>query len=233
MQKESSSSYIVCSLGGSLVVPKSGFDDVFVKGFINLVKERVAQGTRFIIIVGGGSTCRNYQEASGRVRPLSNTDLDWIGIHTTHLHAHIIRLLFAELAHTEIISDPTVAIETDAPVIVGGGWKPGWSTDYDAVLLAERFGANRVINLSNIEHVYSADPRIVPDAEKFTDLSWEQYRALLPAEWSPGLSTPFDPIASAHAEKSGISVSICGGGSLDNIARCIDGKDFVGTIIRP
>lgn len=232
MQKESSS-YIVCSLGGSLVVPKSGFDDVFVKNFISLIKERVEKGSRFIIIVGGGATCRNYQESAGRVRDVSNTDLDWIGIHTTHLHAHMLKILFGDISSSEIISDPTVAIDTQSPVIIGGGWKPGWSTDYDAILLAERFGTGRVVNLSNIEHVYSTDPRVQPDAEKFTELSWEKYRSLLPSEWSPGLSTPFDPIASAQAEKAGISVSICGGGSIENIAKCLDGDAFTGTIIHP
>ncbi len=227
------SSYIICSLGGSLIVPKTGFDDQFVKSFISLVKERVEKGFKFIIIVGGGATCRNYQDAGGRVRPLTNTDLDWIGIHTTHLHAHVIRILLGEIASSQIISDPTVELDTQASVIVGGGWKPGWSTDYDAVLLAERLGSNRVINLSNIEHVYAVDPRIQPDAEKFIELSWEKYRSLLPTEWSPGLSTPFDPIASAKAQKANISVSICGGGSIENIAQCLDGNEFIGTIIHP
>jgi len=232
MEKKSLS-YIVCSLGGSLVVPKSGFDDVFVKSFISLIKERVQKGSRFIIIVGGGATCRNYQESAGRVQSLTNTDLDWIGIHTTHLHAQMLKILFGDIASPHIISDPTIEIDTQSPLIIGGGWKPGWSTDYDAILLAERFGSGKVINLSNIEYVYSADPRIQPNAEKFTELSWQKYRSLLPTQWSPGLSTPFDPIASAQAEKYGITVSICGGGSIDNIAQCLDGNTFKGTIIHP
>ena len=50
--------------------------------------------------------------------------------------------------------------------MVAGGWMPGRSTDDDAVRLAKIYGAEMVINLSNIDYVYDKDPNKYKDAKK-------------------------------------------------------------------
>jgi uridylate kinase len=49
--------------------------------------------------------------------------------------------------------------------------------------------------------------------------------------WTPGANLPFDPIASAKAEKAGMKVVCAAGRDLDNLVAILDGKRFVGTII--
>ena len=149
----------VLSLGGSIVVPDA-IDTNYLSAFEEFIRHRIAQGDRFILTVGGGRTARNYQIAAEQVSGVDNEERDWLGIHATRLNAHLLRTIFKEQAHPIIAKDFDVSLPNfEEPILVGAGWKPGWSTDYIAVLLAERYQAKTVLNLSNIDYVYSEDPR--------------------------------------------------------------------------
>jgi uridylate kinase len=114
---------------------------------------------------------------------------------------------------------------------VAAGWKPGFSSDFDAVLLAERFGAGLVINLSNIEKVYTADPKTNPGAKPIDSISWDDFRALTGDEWVPGKNVPFDPVASRRASELGLKVVCAAGRNLPNLRLILEGKPFTGTVI--
>jgi uridylate kinase len=220
----------VISLGGSLIVPDE-IDTGFLKSFIKLVKKRVALGDRLVLITGGGKICRRYQKAAGDLGDISDEDNDWVGIHVTRLNAQFLRILLGGLAYHEIITDPAVFSGVSAPVAVAAGWKPGWSTDFDAVELAKVAGAKTVVNLSNIDFAYDKDPKKYPDARKIEKISWKDFRKLIPEHWDPGLNSPFDPIASKNAEAAGLSVAIMNGRNFENLNNYLDGKEFVGTLI--
>lgn len=221
---------IVVSVGGSLIVP-DGIDTDFLARFKTLILEKIQKGFTFSIIAGGGSTARRYQDAAQTVTPLSRQDLDWIGIHATRLNAQLLRNIFVGYAHQHVIKNPTKDIDADGPIIIAAGWKPGCSTDYDAVLVAKNLGAMRLVNLSNIDYVYTADPKKDSDAKKVEKISWADFRKIIPAEWDPGLSSPFDPIAAKEAESLGIEVAIINGTKLDEFSNYLDGKPFTGTVI--
>lgn len=221
---------IVVSVGGSLIVPDA-LDVDFLTRFKTLILDKVQHGFTFSIIAGGGSTARRYQEAAHSVTPLSRHDLDWIGIHATRLNAQLLRNIFVGYAHPHIIKNPTIDIETEEPIIIAAGWQPGCSTDYDAVLIAKNLGATRLVNLSNIDYVYDSDPKKNPDAKKIENIRWAEFRKLIPEEWDPGLSSPFDPVAAKEAEAIGLEVAIMNGAKLDEFSHYLDGKPFVGTII--
>jgi len=226
MEKET----IIISLGGSLIVP----DDVdvsFLKDFKSLILSYIEKGKKFIIITGGGKVCRRYQNALKEISNPSHEELDWLGIYTTQFNAEFLRLNFEGFTDSEIITNPTAKIEFNKPVLIGAGWKPGCSTDYDAILLAKNVGAKKVINISNIDYVYDSDPKTNLNAKKIEEISWASYRALIPKEWNPGLNSPFDPIASKMAEEEGIEVVIMNGKPIDNLAKCLNGEKFLGTII--
>jgi len=158
---------IVISLGGSLIVPDN-IDTNFLSSLKNLIEEQVTKGHKFVIVTGGGKTCRRYQKAASEVNPkLSEEDLDWIGIYTNHFNGHLLHYIFKNLSDKTFIGDPTTISMSERPVmIVGGGWKPGSSSDFDTVEAANAVGADTVINLSNINAVYSEDPKKNPNAEK-------------------------------------------------------------------
>lgn len=226
MEKET----FVISLGGSLIVPNE-LDLSFLKSFKELIISHVEKGKKFLIITGGGKICRKYQDGAKALSTPSNDDLDWIGISSLRLNAELVRVIFEDHASHNVIPDLSLDFHFEKPVLVGSAYKPGQSTDYGAVLGAKKLGAKKVINLSNIDYVYDSDPRINKDAKKFEKISWSEYRNLIPKEWNPGLSSPFDPVASQMAEIEGISVFIMNGNPIENLAKCLDGEDFKGTTI--
>lgn len=222
---------VVIALGGSLVSPE-GVDTNFVSSFITLISEYAQQGRSFAVIVGGGSLNKTYNKALQEIIETSPHMLDWLGIYATRMNAQFIRLAFKECASTTIVTNPEdfEISDMDASVVVGAGWKPGWSTDYVSVCLANKIGAPYIVNMSNIPCVYDKDPHTYSDAISYEKLNWAQYRALIPEEWSPRLSTPFDPMASRQAEESGLEVAIMGG-DIDNLKHYLTSNTFTGTRI--
>lgn len=222
---------VVVSVGGSCLVP-DGIDINFLTRFHELILEKVRQGFAFSIIAGGGMTARRYQEAAHVVRgDLLRDDLDWLGIHATRLNGHLLRTLFREEARSILIKDPTEPVDAANPIVISAGWKPGWSTDYCAVLTAKMLGARRIVNLSNIDYVYDKDPRENSKVQKIEKISWPEFREIIPKEWDPGLSSPFDPLASEKAEELGFEVAIINGARLEEFSNYLDGKPFIGTTI--
>jgi uridylate kinase len=222
--------YTVISLGGSIVVPDLP-DPIYLKNFISLINEFINKGSKFIIIVGGGKTCRNYQNSLKQIRGVTNDELDILGVFSTVFNAEYVRMAFGDMAFNKVIQDPNDINNVSESVIIGAGWKTGNSTDLRAILFAEQVNTKTVINLSNIDFAYTKDPRTNPDAIKIESTTWAEFRKLLPLDWDPGLNAPFDPIAAKKAEELGIEVAIMNGKNLDNLRDYLDGGEFVGTRI--
>ena len=224
---------IVMSVGGSLIVPGQ-IDTTFLPNLKTFIDTQTTEyGRRFIIIAGGGRTARNYQEAAATVSDLAPDDLDWMGIHATRLNGHLLRTVFRDSAHRVMITNPDDILDVPKheKVVIAAGYRPGSSTDLRAVQIAERLHATKVINLSNIDYVYTSDPRTNPKAQKIETISWADFRALIPSEWDPGLSSPFDPIAAKAAEKNNIEVAIINGAHLKELTKYLNDEPFVGTRI--
>ena len=224
--------YKILSVGGSIIIPKTGFDIKFLKDFRALILKRVKKGEKFIFVIGGGATCRNYQLAASSVRKLSFEELDWLGIHTTWYNAEFVRLLFGDLAYESVVKDPTKKINTKKSIIVAGGWKPGNSTDFDAVKLAEVYGATEVANLSNVDFVYDQDPNKYPNARRLEMVSWVDFRKIVGDKWVPGANVPFDPKAAKLAQKLGLKVVFARGTDLLEVGKILSGKKAKGTVIK-
>ncbi len=222
---------IILSLGGSLIAPKEGINAKFIADFRKLVERQVKNGKRFVLICGGGKTAREYQTAARALGGLTRDALDWIGIHATRLNAHLVRTAFGKLASHRVVTDPKGARGWKTPVLVAAGWKPGCSTDYDAVLLARALGAKMLVNLSNVDYVYDKDPREHKDAQPICEMRWKDLRKIVGKTWDPGAHVPFDPIASRGAEKIGLTVVVANGKNLKNLDDIIDGRTFTGTVI--
>jgi uridylate kinase len=223
----------VISLGGSIVAPDT-VDEVFLKNFVSLIREFLAAEAerRFIFVIGGGAPARAYQNAYRNIsRIAEDREADWIGIMATRLNAQLVRALMSEWCSQDVITNPTQAPAMTGRVMVAAGWKPGFSTDNDAVLLAERLGAGLVINLSNIKQVYTEDPQKNPDAKPIDRISWPDFRSLVGDEWKPGKNVPFDPVASRRAAELGLKVICAAGRDLENLGKILRGEPFLGTTI--
>lgn len=221
---------IIISVGGSLIAPEK-IDLKFLKLFKNLILNYIKKGKRFVIICGGGKTARNYQKAAKFLTDLTKEDIDWLGIHATRINAHLLRSIFYEFAHPKIIKNPLEKIEFKEKILIAAGWKPGFSTDYCAVLLAKNLGIKKLVNLTNVDYVYDKDPRKFKDALPIKQLSWAKFRELLPNKWDPGLNLPLDPIGATKAQKIKLEVAIINGKNLKSLENYLGNKDFIGTKI--
>ncbi len=226
---------VILSLGGSLIYPQGGLDIKFLQDFNKLIRKEVAKGTSFFIVCGGGRLSRIYQQTvRSLVGNIPDEDVDWLGIHGTRMNAQLLRTIFADICYPKVIyhyqeKEPKI----DKPVVVAAGWKPGWSTDYCAVLLAKNYGAKNIINLSNIEVVYDKDPKVYPDAKPLEKISWQNFEKIVGNSWKPGSNLPFDPIATKLAKKLDLTVFILKGSNLKNLEKALADKPFKGTIILP
>jgi uridylate kinase len=223
----------VISLGGSIVAP-DGVDVHFLKDFVLLIRSflEADSNRRFIFVVGGGGPARSWINAYREINAQSkDEEADWIGIMATRLNAQLVKAAMGELCTQEVVTNPCHVDPLTGHVLVAAGWKPGFSTDYDAVLLAERFKADAVLNLSNIEKVYTADPKTDPNARPIDKISWAEFRKMTGDDWVPGKNVPFDPVASRHAEKIGLKVICASGKNLENLKKILNSEEFTGTTI--
>lgn len=224
---------IVMSVGGSLIVPDQ-IDTTFLKSLHTFITEQTTNhGRRFIIIAGGGRTARRYQDAARDVANLEAEDLDWMGIHATRLNGHLLRTIFRDVAYRVMVTNPDDVLDApkDAPLIIAAGYRPGASTDLRAVQIAALVGAKKVINLSNTDYIYAENPNDNPSAEKFENISWADFRKLIPEDWDPGLSSPFDPVAAREAEGLTLEVTSINGADLSQLTKYLNKESFVGTRI--
>lgn len=223
----------VLSVGGSIVVPQQP-NESFLRDFSSHIRKwlSVSKDRKLIMVVGGGGPARVYQTAYKNVAgSSSNDEADWIGIMATRLNAQLLKAIFSDLCPDPVVYNPTAPADFTGQVLIAAGWKPGFSTDNDAVLLAERFSAKQVVNLSNIEKVYTDDPKKNPDAKPIDSISWDGFIQMVGTEWVPGKNVPFDPVASLRAQKAGIRVICAGGTDLDNLDSILNGTPFKGTTI--
>jgi len=233
--------YIIIHLGGSIVVPhisdEGGMNIPFLKRFREFVRKELTKGRRFVIVIGGGKTARAYQKAAAMLVDIKKEDLDWLGIHAIRINAHLLRTVFYREAYPWVIDRDPSALEvqklkrTKQNLFIASGWTPGWSTDYIAVRLAQKFGAKEVIIAKDTPFVYDSDPRKNSKAKPIREITWSAYKKLIPKKWSPGLSSPVDPVATRLAEKLGITAKILCGTDLENFKKALVGKQFKGTVI--
>lgn len=226
---------IIISVGGGLIVPNGGIDYEFLKKLNKFIRAQVKAGRRFFLVAGGGRTARHYRDAGRAViGGMTDEDLDWLGIHASRLNGHLLRTIFQDIAHPRIIENYDKKLTNwHEPIVIGAGWKPGWSTDYCAAFLAKDYGANLVINLSNIDWVYDKDPRVHKDAQAIEKLTWDEMEKLVGTKWIPGMNAPFDPIAAQLAKHSELTVIVANGNNIPNLNKIMTGDSFAGTVIMP
>lgn len=221
---------VVISLGGSVIIPKK-LDTKFLKNFKKIILKYLKKDYKFAIYCGGGYLARRYQKYGKEKLKLNKRNLDWLGIYATRINAFFLKQVFKEFAEQGIITNPTKKIKSKKKILIAAGWKPGWSTDYDAILLAKNLGVKKVVNVTNVDYVYDKNPKKYKNAKAIKEIRWKDFKKLAGDVWKPGLNMPFDPIAAKAAERLRIEVYIVGK-NLKNLDNLLSGKRFKGTKIR-
>ena len=227
---------IVISLGGSLIHGKDGENVQFLGEVKEFLKGRLDRSERFLLVCGGGEPARKRQAAAQALGQNSTVWLDYLGIEAARNNASLVLTILALLGdsvYTMVLENPTLATLLSNPVLVAGGIEPGHSSDFEAVMYARYCGSSEVINLSNVDRIYSSDPNHDSKATPYDRLTWRDYLTVIGSEWWPSRKVPFDPIAAQAAAHLGLTVVHLLGADLANLGRYLDGQSFVGTTIVP
>jgi uridylate kinase len=215
---------VVISLGGSVIVPDS-IDYNLLKQFKKVVS---ADKRKFVIVAGGGKVARNYISAL-KNEGASNSMQDLIGIEITRLNAKLV---------AGVLNLPFKIPETcqqakqqwkKQRIVVSGGFRPGITTDGVGAEIAKAIGAKTFINYTNVDGVYTKDPKL-KGAKFIPEISYSQFNKMLAGvKEGPGMHFILDKHAAKIVEQNKIKVIILSG--MDNLKAYLEGRKFKGTVI--
>jgi uridylate kinase len=223
---------LAISIGGSIILPEGSEIEYLTKLAKLLISE--SKKNRLFIVVGGGKLSRKYINIA-RELGVDEASLDDIGITSTRLNA---RLLIAALKGHSYPKPPKDLDEAwiagkSHSIVVMGGTHPGHTTDAVAAMLGERVGADRFINATAVDGVYSADPNKFPDAKKFSKLTPQKLLELtITSDHTAGPHIVIDPLAARIIQRSGIPTFVVHGSDLKALREAMSGKATSGTLIK-
>ncbi len=220
----------VISVGGSVFIQDKPNAALLAK-FGETIDSLHREGYRFALVIGGGKIGRSYIAAAKGIGA-TNYAMDEIGIALTQVNARLL-IEAIESSHKEVLAKvaDAKAVIDQGKIPVFGGLLPGITTDAVAALVAESLGAN-FINLSNVDGIYSSDPKHNSRAKFYESLSHTRLLSLLQvAESKPGQNIVLDIPAALILKRSSIHSIFIDGNDLPNFESAVRGSDFRGTVV--
>jgi len=227
---------VVLKIGGSFLLKDTGAPDVTeIKEMAETVRELVKNNFKVIVVVGGGITARNYINAATQLNT-SKGVLDHLGILVSRVNARVFvealgdeDLVFSEPA--ESLQEVRTALQ-HKPVVILGGLQPGQSTTAVAALCAEYCRAEKVVYGTDVDAVYTADPRKDKNAKKLEQVSYEKLREITQTSDNilPGQYRIMDGVALTILERSNIPAQILLGNKVNMLKAILEGEKL-GTMI--
>ncbi|MCS7116288.1 MAG: UMP kinase [Nitrososphaerales archaeon] len=220
---------VVIKLSGSLF--KWGMKASDLEGIVELCKELKAKGVQPILVAGGGEIARHYISL-GRSLGADETSLDEMGIAVARLNASLLISSLKGLSYPTVPKnlDEVVQSVESGKIVAVGGLHPGHSTNATAALIAERVGAKLFINATDVDGVYTSDPRTDKDAKLLKKVTIKELmKILLEGKMNAGTYELMDLVALKIIERSKIPTRIIKYSTL-NLIRVIEGEDL-GTIV--
>ena len=198
------------------------------------VMKEFSRKNRLVAVTGGGSIARKYI-AAARELGASEFVCDQIGIHVSRLNARILATALGEVVFPKMPESPDDLMASIGSnlIVVMGGLQPGQSTNAVAALAAEAMRADLLVNATDVDGAYSADPRKDPNARKLDEVTPDELTKILSTEgFKAGEYDLMDPLALRIIKRSKIPAVIVDGRDPSNIAKALSGKR-IGTKIVP
>ena len=165
----------------------SGVDDIlnfeFIRQIAGVIKKCQKAGVQVAVLCGGGNIWRGRQGGE-----MNRPRADHMGMLATTINALALQDTFLQegidatvmtavemkaFADAYTVRDAVAALESGRVVIFGCGLgSPFFSTDTAAVLRAAEIEADVVLMAKNIDAIYSADPKLDPNATRYDELTY-------------------------------------------------------------
>jgi len=190
-------------------------------------------GHQLIVVVGGGEVARKYIKIAQQLGA-SEFVCDLIGIEVSRLNARLLITKLGSDAYVESLENLCElrrAFQSDK-ILVLGGLQPGQSTNAVGILSAEAVNADLFINATDVDEVYTTDPKENKRAKRLDVVETDALlKMLLTKKLEAGTYALFDPVAVKIVERSGITTRIIDGRDPTNIERIIKGE-ALGTLVK-
>lgn len=237
---------VVLKMSGEAFGPEAPDDNDAPGPRLGLVEarvERVAReiqsvrdaGVELAVVVGGGNLIRGRALVGGGIHPVT---ADMMGMLATVINGLALRNTLenigVEAALLTALDMPAVAERYhfrkclrrmergEVVVLAGGTGSPHFTTDTGAALRARELSADAAMKATNVDGVYSDDPKTNPDAERYSRLTFDE--AL-----ERGLRV-MDQAAFALCREGGIPIIVFDLGTPGNCLRAVRGEP-VGTVV--
>lgn len=172
---------IVIKLSGKVFSGEDGRD---IKRYASMLAD-LSDKVQPVVVAGGGKIARHYISIA-RGFGLDEASLDIIGIQVSRLNAKMLIAALGGRAHPAVPEDleQVTGAAASGKIIVAGGLHPGQSTNATSALIAEKVGAARFINATDVNGIYDSDPRTNKKAKLFKQITTKQCREILGGESS-------------------------------------------------
>ena len=169
---------------------KTGLDFNVINKVCESIKHCVELGVEMGIVVGGGNFWRGLKDGEGKIE---RTRADHMGMMATVINclalANVLEQIDVEVRvqtalSISAVAEPYIRLTADSHLRRGrvvlfgcGTGCPYFSTDTAAVLRAAEIGADVILLAKNIDGVYTADPKLDPNAVKLDSISYSDMLA--------------------------------------------------------
>lgn len=231
---------IAISLGGSLLTGKTKDQQITLNPktyllYAEVIKRLHNDGHQIMVVCGGGKPARYFIETA-KALDASLKIQDNLGVKSTHINALLFMAALGDSADQSRIYQRGSDLN-HAPsdkILVGGGYKPGSSTDYRAVIFAGKMNADLIINATDIDGVYTRNPKIHENAVKLTELTCLRLEEIIKrnTRQAPGEYGLFDLKGVRLAKKLDIPLIIIDGTDPEEIIRAVEGTHSGSTVTK-
>ena len=161
-----------------------GIEPAYLEATAKQIVDAAKSGVQIAIVPGGGNIFRGMSVAAGGADRVTADMMGTLGtvINALALSSEISRqgvkskvfsaTTMPSVADTYTAREAKAALDDGFVVVLGGGTgNPFFTTDTTAVLRAAELDAEAVLKASNVDGVYSADPKRDPNATRFDRLT--------------------------------------------------------------
>ncbi len=221
---------LVIRVGGSVVA--SPFNPVLINRYVDLLRRMQRMGHNIAVVVGGGSLSRDLIKTASAIG-LNESAQDEVAISVSRIAAQLFVLKLGKNGVLRVPADVDDAAELlkRGKIVIMGGLKPGMTTDAVAAMLAERVNADLLVKASNVDGVYTKDPKKHKDAKKLDKISFDDLHGLFEKErHEAGIHQVVDPEAVRILQKNRIKTIVVNGFEPNNVLLAVKGRK-IGTLI--